>query len=343
MAIEPQDYALVIGLNDYPRFGAAGRPLTGAIEDAQSVAVWLQDADTGGGLPNGHCRLVVSTPEPLQPDRRVIDEALEAIWNDAKVGGGRRMYFYFSGHGQAKSPSDVALCLCHWSSTFRYAALSSHGYRDFLMSCTPFTEIVILLDCCRVRSIDATGSSTELSCPIAVEDAGAKRVFVAHAAEFQSAAYEAAVDPNAGEEGPVARGHFTQALLAGLRGGAARPAGGVTARDLKRYLENEVPRIAKAHEHSQVARVDHDFPEDAQPIFGAAVPAANFQIDFSPVRHGAIRLEDGVLRVVREGDASTGPWDVQLSSGLHRITELATGAHLDIRFVPEDGVTHVSF
>jgi Caspase domain len=344
MPERPDDYAIVIGLNDYPQFGSQGRPLAGAIEDAERFATWLKDTNTGGGLPQDNCREILSTPDPLAPDKLGIDLALGSLITRAKAEeGGRRLYFYFSGHGQAKSPHDVALCLCHWSSLFRYAALGSASYQAMFLRCSPFAELVMLLDCCRIRSIDATGGDSEIGCPIPVEDAGRKRFMLGFATEFQNAAMEAEVEEGVTEEGPVVRGHFTEALLAALNGGAARSAGGVTASELKRYLELNVPRIAKDHEHVQNAQVIIDFPEDAQPVFGSALPEANFRIEFLPQRQGEIVLEGPELEEVRRGDASTGPWELTLTKGRYLLSDRACGDQLDIPFRPSQEVTVVTF
>jgi hypothetical protein len=344
MPEQPTDYAVVIGLNDYPLFGSQGRPLEGAIGDAERFAKWLKDTDTGGGLSDDHCKVILSTPDPLAPDRYPIDLALGSVIERARAaGGGRRLYFYFSGHGQARSPEDVALCLCHWSPMFRHAALSSAGYKEMFLKCTPFNEVVILLDCCRIRSVDAAGRDSEIGCPVPAGGAGRKRFMLGFATEFENAAMEAEVEEAVGEEGPIVRGHFTDALLAALNGGAARPEGGVTSGGLKRYLELNVPRIAKDHEHVQNAQVITDFPEDAQPVFGTALPEANFKIEFSPQRAGEMLLEGPELEEVRRGDAATGPWELTLSKGRYLLRDLAGGEDLDIRFQPGDEVTVVTF
>jgi hypothetical protein len=344
MAEQPLDFAVVIGLNDYPSFGASGRPLDGAIHDAERVADWLTNADTGGGLPDGNCKLITSTAEPLYPDQGVIDDAYGAVRDAARAaGGGRRLYFYFSGHGQAKSANDVALCLCKWSSTRRFAALSAELYKEMFIRCSPFAELVILLDCCRVRTIDATGKRSDFDCPVPVADSGAKRHMLAFASEFQNAAMEAAVDAESGDEGPVVRGHFTEALLAGLNGGAAEAPGGVTARGLKHYLEVNVPRVAQAHDHVQNAQVMSDFAEDAQPVFGSAPPTANVRIRFSAGRHGEIVLEGPELEEIRRDDAATGPWELNLGKGLHHLVDVAGGTDSYFRFVPAEEVSVVEF
>src|SRR6266851_3038789 len=165
MAENPNDYALVIGLNDYPEYGG-GRSLKGAIRDAESFAEWLKDRDTGGGLPDGNVHLITSTAEPLAPGQDQIDAALRAIRNAVDGNPARRLYVYFSGHGHVtgESPHDVALCLPQWSRDMRNAALSSGEYLAYVVKCLPFSEIVMFLDCCRVRQIAAIAFPSKLGC-----------------------------------------------------------------------------------------------------------------------------------------------------------------------------------
>lgn len=335
------DYAVVIGLNDYPKFGSQGRPLEGAIEDAKRFATWVSDSETGGGVPAANCELILSTPDPLTPSKFAIDEALAKVKTAGEAAGdARRLYFYFSGHGQAKGPQDVALCLCHWSAVFRNAALSATLYRDMFLRCMPFREIVILLDCCRIRTIDATGLESEIACALPVAGSGEKRFLLAYATEFQNAAMEAAADDG---EGPIVRGHFTEALLAGLRGGAAQPGGGVPSSGLKRYLELNVTRVAAEHQHVQNAVVETNFKESEQPVFGSAKPAGGFRIEFSPGRTGEIVLEGPTLDEIKRGDASTGPWALELDRGLYLLRDLTTGEERPIPFRGSEEVTVVVF
>jgi hypothetical protein len=316
MTTQVQDYALVIGLNDYPRFGTRGRSLEGAIQDAQSFRDWLVDDKTGGGVPEENCKLILSTPEPLLPTQLEIDQKLLEIKTSSNQTGARRLYFYFSGHGQAGSSQDIALCLTWWSQDFRHAALAWPGYEKYLLDCTTFTEIVVFLDCCRTRTIDASALRPQVGCALPVDNAGRKRKLIAYAAEFQNAAYEgqAAARGDIDDDGPLVRGHFTTALLNGLGGGAARPEGGVTANALKAYLEQHVPRIAKDNQHEQTAVVDLNFPQAEQPIFGSAVPMANACISFSAERNGRARL-DGPMSASDHTSPELFPFTVRVRPG----------------------------
>lgn len=341
MTAQPQDYALVIGINHYPE----SRPLRGAIGDAQAIKKWLIDDEIGGGLPPVNCKFIPSKENPLQPLKDVIDNALQEIWEQSNEGNARRFYFYFSGHGQTKQIDDVALCLANWSRNRRHAALSSHKYLNFIIHSTGFMEIIFFLDCCRIRTVGAQGLGSELSCPKPREDAGQKRSFIAYASEFQNPAYEAEVAGTSklDDEGPVVRGHFTKALLAGLYGGAARQQGGVPASALKKYLEAEVPRIAKEAGHKQTPVIPLDMPTENEPVFGNARPEANFEIRFQQKRRGKIQLEGPDTEIVKEGDVSTGPWRITLLKGHHLLREVITGEEMPLRFIPKDGVSNVTF
>jgi hypothetical protein len=346
MPAQPRHYALVVGINDYPNYGSQGRPLKGAVADARRFENWLRDKDEGGGLSEENCKVIVSSKTPVAPLQDQIDAALEQIWVSARRSGGDRLYFYFSGHGQSAEADNIALCLANWSSARRHAALSSRHYLQFIKECTPFREVVVLLDCCRVRQIGVVGRNSELGCPVATEGAGRTRTFIGYATEFQQLAFEAAGTSSEAEHaGPVEeiRGHFTEALISALRGGAARPEGGVTASALKAHLELEVPRLAQAKQQKQFSQVVSDMPSTDEPVFGAAKPLANCEIRFSPGRAGQIRLEGPDLHVIQEADAATAPWRLTLRPGRYCLIEIATGQELIFPFRPTEAAQNVTF
>jgi hypothetical protein len=350
MPVNALDYALVIGLNDYPSYGGAnGRTLKGAIRDATDFADWLLDQNTGGGVPPANLKLVTSTPNPLAPDKQRIDAELLSIVQAARQHGGRRLYIYFSGHGHVSGDvyNEVALCLPHWSADWRHAALSSSGYVNYVLKCSPFEEILVFFDCCRVKQVAALGENSGLDCPLAV--AQKRKVLWAYASEFLKPAFEGAASGNgAGTQDDPAeevRGHFTKALLAALKAGAARPQGGVSVRSLKSYLESNVERIARGAGHNQRPQVPLDMEDADQDaiVLGSAVPEANVVIQFSPGRHGTIELEAPNLEILKAGDAATGPWRVRLEKGIYLLRELATGTEQTLRFVPAGEVVNVTF
>ena len=344
MPQQPQDYALVIGIDHYPNY----RPLRGPMQDARDFADWLTDQHTGGGLDAAHCKVVLSTEAPIQPVLDHIDTALDEIYHLVKDDGARRIYFYFSGHGHTSVIDDVYLCLAKWSTNrWSRAALSFRECCNFLAQCIGFSEIIALADCCRVRVTGAAGLPPSVSCVKPLAAAGQTRIFQAYATEFLNRAYEAeiAAGENRGNAAPIVQGHFTRALLQALKGAAAGPQGGVKVSKLKEYLEREVPRIAAEHNHKQNVRISHNFDAAQDPILGSALPMVqdNVEIRFNPERRGIIELEGPNLTILKRGDVSTGPWLLTLSRGHYLLHELETGQQKHLRFQPQQEVTRVDF
>jgi hypothetical protein len=335
MPVQQDDYALVIGINDYPLF----KPLTGAVDDAKDFHEWLLDNEMGGGLPEKNCKLVLSTPQPLKPLQDDIDEKLAEIIQQIGANRARRFYLYFSGHGLGEKYSETALCLAKWSQLWRKNALDVKAYGDFFAESGRFKEVAIFLDCCRTRLIGAAGHEPLLDWVKPDNAAGGTRTFIAYATEFQNPAYEAAV----GLDRDLVRGYFTRALLSALRGGAAVVGGGVPASELKKYLELHTPRLARENKQEQKPQVDNGFDAINEPRFGSALPEANVRITFSPERAGMIVLEDKDVNVIRSDDAPTGPWLVAVPAGINLIREVNTGQSQVITIGAAKEVTDVVF
>jgi hypothetical protein len=341
MATQPRDYALVIGIDDYPEF----RNLSGARGDADDFAKWLTDTEIGGGLPDTNCELVVSKSNPLVPFQHDVDVALRNVWQLARKSGGRRFYFYFSGHGLSPSSDAHFLCLAGWSEIFRYLALDSNEYLKLIVESGLFSEVAVFLDCCRVRIPGTGGLRPTLGWPIPAASAGQTRKFVAAGTEFQNKAFEAEL---AGAtplplEGPLIRGHFTRALLCGLWGDAAERQGGVKASQLKKRLEELTFTFANEHGQDQKSEVMNGFV--GEPLFGNALPRESgiAEVRFQPSRAGKIELIGPDAEVVKAGDAATGPWRLVLSRGAHILREERTSAKKSFYFYPLNEVNYVEF
>ena len=342
MPINPRDYALVVGINDYPSF----RPLRGAINDADDVERWLLDAAIGGGIPAAQCAKVLSTPVPLTPIHKDIDNALERLTDLAQVnGGGRRFYLYFSGHGLG-SGSDTALCLAGWSEKHRYEALDSPTYTGYVKDTALFEEIVLIMDCCRVKKINARGLPCTLAMATAAVGAGASRQFTAHATEALKPAFEAVVAATTGANGDEVRGHFTRALLEALYGAAAEPGGGITATGLKLYLERETPLIASDAGHEQKPEVADGLPGVKPPIFGSAPQIVSVNVTFRfPTRTAEVVLEGPDLTAIHQAlatDAAT--WtNIPLPPAQYSLRDVASGETRLIRVRPVREAVNVTF
>jgi hypothetical protein len=297
------DFALVVGIDHYPRF----RPLSGAIDDARRFHTWLCDPD-GGRVAPAHARLIVSRLEPLAPVQDEIDEQLVELLIAARaIGGGRRLYFHFSGHGAmcpSESGEDVALLLAKWSRIMVRLALSTDEYRGALSALGLFDEIAIFLDCCRSVSDHVIGlpptfwvAPPEARC--------ATRTFLAYATQPAATAFEE-------RHAERWEGVFTRRLLAVLR----RSPGGIEAAALKAALELE--RGAQwAHIHNGLAPGS---------MFGRAGVLPRLEVRFVTAT-GRVWLLDGRHEVVAERDAGSEPWTLALQAGLYKL-EHGTGPSL---------------
>lgn len=343
MSKNPDDYALVVGINDYPNY----ENLHGAIEDAQDFAKWLFEDSDGGGVPEREFQKVLSTPKPLRPIQEEIDDALIAMFQNLGRNRGRRFYLYFSGHGLGQSNLGADLCMPKWSKEYRRkAALDSMDYLKLILGSGKFDEVIFFLDCCRVRQIKASGLPSTLDFVRPGEIAGNGKYFIGYATEFQNSAYEAATANGSNGHVPTAvRGHFTRALMNALRGGASIASGGVPAQTLKEYLELYVPRIAAEHNHVQTPEVVNGLSAAHGALFGSSKPtrSINVKITFQARRAGTIVLEGPDLEEIERGEASTAPWRLHLERGWHALRQLNTGETIQFRVESVQGVSDVEF
>lgn len=280
---QPNDYAVVIGIDDYPGY----RPLAGAISDAKDFAAWLGDEVEGGGVPSSNCKTIYSTSNPLIPLQEQIDEAFDQIFASIPRGVlARRLYVYFSGHGTAESNLITNLCLANWMQRFPNRALDAREYLQIVMKLGKFQEIIMFLDCCRVRLVSARGHFPDFSAPSPGEHAAEARFFLANATEFLNSSYEAATSTEPSSNDPLVRGYFTRALMWALRGAVAVPSGGVPATRLKQYLEQNVAELAKRDGYVQKPEVVNGL--DGDPLFGSAppMPPDKVMIPITPTKPG---------------------------------------------------------
>lgn len=324
-----QDYALVIGVNHYPKL----RSLHGAVADARAFAEWLVEPD-GGRLSPENVRTVLSTPDPLSPIGHEINDALEDLLERAAASGGRRFYFYFAGHGcVGDRAADITLCMANWSELRRRAALSSEAWLDVVVRSGAFDEVAFFLDCCRIWAVRAVGLPPHIDFARPVERARATRVFVAYATELQRPALEVST-----ETSDDARGIFTQVLIAGLRGEAARAGGIVTAGSLKEHLETSVAETAKSKRLDQRAEVVNGL--EAATRFGFAMRPPRLKITFINAWKSDV-YEVALLGpgddVVMRGDPRHGPWELDVPAGDY---ELHVGqTRWSFHYAREGGIT----
>jgi hypothetical protein len=255
MVMNPDDYAIVIGIDTYPLL----RPLHSSRRDASLFAEWLQ-SPTGGGLPPDHVRLIVSDlafpahPLNATPVQTDIDRVLFDWGAAGRKRIGRRLYFYFAGHGIGTTFRDVGMLMANASLEMLRSNIGLEPYLEYFHDTVLFDEVIFILDCCRdpVRSEQTrgpafggtrgTGAALAPGATAAPAPPAAQvESFVVLAAEYGAEAF-APTDPATGER----RGVLTQAVLEALKGTAAADATGrITAASLREYVLRRVPEIGK--------------------------------------------------------------------------------------------------
>jgi len=280
--MNPEDYAIVIGIENYSSLPV----LSDATKDATQFARWLQDP-VGGGLDEKKIRLILSPPQIPTPPKRhepykeLIDEAFTSFKILATKGRvGRRLYFYFSGHGYGQD-DDLGMFMVEASEDQANLNIGLRHYRNFLMRWGFWDEIVFILDCCRTSDYDAIPQHPSFTLrppfptpPPPVED------FVAFATLNGTPSFNT-WDESQGRK----RGILTKALLEGLADKAVDGLGRITASSLGKYIKDRVPVIAKDNQVEQGAQ--HTTPHE-EIIFkeniiitrkvGVAIPSATSQL-----------------------------------------------------------------
>lgn len=243
MAVNNEDYAIVIGINKYPYL----RPLFATHRDATAFMEWLLDEE-GGGLPKEHIRLFLS-PETLPPDRHQtpphsfdLDGALADFGARKNQRIGRRLYFYFAGHGFGPTFDDVAMVLANAALDLLNRNIGLRPFRQFFHRTGLFDEVVFILDCCRSSTdfsvqfqLGAPGFTPRLEAPVPQNKV---RDYVVLAAAWGEKAFEPTDKPT-GER----RGLLTKVLLKGLREGADHR-GRITSASLRDYVLEQLPKAA---------------------------------------------------------------------------------------------------
>lgn len=316
------DLALVVGIEHYP--GVPDGDLQGAIGDAEQFYDWLIDPE-GGRVAHDHVRFVASTPEPPTPIQDEVDDALLALLEIAdQLGGARRLYIYFSGHGASSirdQQSDLALLLARWSERRSRVALSTGQYSSNVRCAGLFEEVTIFLDCCRTVGVHAVGVAPSVTFRATRAPLPEARMFIAYASEGGRPAIER---PVGGRWGGV----FTQCLLTILR----RSEGGITAPELKRALQREVQLLYAM----QRAEVIDGLRETSRFGHRSGLPelcVARVQAT------GTMTLLDGSYTVV-EQCADVAIWRLRLPLGLYKLVD-SDGRDKLIEHRHE--VTHVEF
>ena len=288
-----EDYAIVVGINNYPDL----RSLSAAERDATRFAEWLHAPD-GGDLPIENIHQILSSDykEPSSPFRAQplqidIDEVYAKLGVDSKTRVGRRLYFYFAGHGLAPSFDDVALLMANAARTRLSSNIGLRKYRSFLHDAAPFDEVIIFLDCCRDFEDRAEPQGPMFTNRLNQDRAPLVKDFLMLAAGYGRKAFE----PQAGDSGDR-RGLLTEAILKGLKEDEGID-GQITAASLAAYVKRCVPELAKAAGLKQAPEIPVITSEIVfTKVREAEIAEVGVTIEAAPGLEGELVLKNGELK-----------------------------------------------
>jgi len=231
------DYAIIIGIDNYPQL----RPLSSAVSDATRFAEWLVSPE-GGGLPQDNVQLILSPSEPpanpydARPLQHDVDKALARLVGNGGMRVGRRLYFYFAGHGIGPSVDDVGMLLANASLSRLGSNIGLRPYRHFFRQAGLFDELVFIVDCSRDPYLHVPTVPPSLFVQQNESLANVKELIIL-AAAYGRRAFNTITDK--GE----ARGVLTAAVLNGLEGMATDPQGRITSSTLSDYIRRRMPEL----------------------------------------------------------------------------------------------------
>lgn len=333
MAGQGEDWALVVGINNYPSFGrtpAEPNNLRGPINDAQAVEDCLK---TVCGVQN--VTLLTSTtnnrvnwPDTPRPLRSDIEHWLSGIikQSEANIGSGRgprvgrRLYIYLSGHGIATERTKRALVTSDaFSQKFVNHVLAT-TWHDHLLNSQYFQEYVLWMDCCTQARTLLVASEPPLEKGPPLSPQPPHVLFCA--ATFPLLAVELPL----GATGEY-HGVFTHELLRGLRGAAANPTtGGIRTADLVNHLYKTMPDHIDPLTDSNISREPDVLAKDdiefvppkvkvAKPRFvalkanGVAAPSDGIEVS----------IRDHTRQIIETLVVANGGLQLSLPPGLYKL------------------------
>jgi uncharacterized caspase-like protein len=329
-------YAVVVGIDKYPKIEHGDRDLRCPIRDAERMTDWLTSSQ-GGNIPPERVTLLTRTvPPDRHPPAPVFDEINTAILDAAEDFVKRRkkqspsavvqrsaweksrFYFYLSGHGMDGEGDDAALITANASSN-SLNHISTRQVLNRLKQDHVYAEIVIFADCCRdLAPVPIQTLPWNLSRFYGFDDPRLPRTFAAFASHNRTSAYE----PPANS--PIKYSLFTQALIEGMEGAA--PGNSVNSGNLKRYLLVRVPSLA------QSANQVDQYPEflgDDDIEFGAN--SKSYQVNLkanatsvfaTAAAVDAVEIDRGLVRSrVTFATVASGQFQGKLPTGFYAIVD----------------------
>ncbi|MCY7376639.1 MAG: caspase family protein [Pyrinomonadaceae bacterium] len=339
MPPEEKDYAIVIGINAYSKLPA----LSAAQSDAADFIEWLLDAN-GGGLSVNEVKEVKSPETPWSHPTQakpVQDDIIQKL-QEIEIGNGtspqpkigRRLYFYFAGHGFGPKAMDVGMLMANAAEPAFMNNLGLFPCREFFRKHYLFDEVIFILDCCRDAGYSTVSTRgfqplLETEQPMAVppvED------FIILATPFGEKSF-AKFDDKLNKR----RGLLTRAVLEAFKGEprAADGRGNITAFSLRNYVNKRVKELAQdlktKDEKRQEAEI-RDLP-NREIIFARVTKKIQVRIIAPDALDGDLIVINGEGDVVEQKTAAQAtknqtPWVIPLLktavpySVKHSVTEM---------------------
>jgi hypothetical protein len=248
-----QDYAVVVGIQNYKRLSAdPDAQLQGPVNDAKEFHEWLTaPLGIGGGVPPDNAALCI------QPCKNEMDEedrcpSADGIkrrfqrFEDIAVRNadkrlpekiGRRLYIFLAGHGIEADDGPSLLCAdTASSSTVRHIA--GRSYAEWFFKAGWFDETILFMDCCRDDLWTTGSNSLPFDRRNRLTGSAERRKLFGYATAWNGRAREKNFD------GKV-HGIFSKILLDGLRQGLASDpdTDAITAKSLGDYLDLEMRKM----------------------------------------------------------------------------------------------------
>jgi hypothetical protein len=328
MALE--DYAVVVGIQHYP---AITPGLQGPELDALAFSKWLiGDAK----VPEKNVRLVVSSkykeynvdgvPTALtQPALDAVNAQFSDLVRLARDNFsrlprvGRRLYIYLAGHGispRAANQVNSAALLMANAEQYSLVHVSGRAYAEWFRQAHAFSEIVLLMDCCRNETEEIDEASVPFP-PLKGGQPDQVRTLYALATQWDAVSFEQPVG-----EPPQTRGVFTFALLQALTKGARDSAGRLTARGLSGNVRLAVEALRNG-DVPQFPKFQLGDDQDFVLIEGSTVELPTVTVSWKDTFRGqSLQLQDATYQALSPPVAVTvGPAasQLRLKAGLYNV------------------------
>lgn len=247
------DWAIVVGITDYPDLGTLGGPERGATDFFNWVT---SPKPEGGGIDpqSNRARLIITSkcvpPPPYgdfinaQPMMSSVTKVFTEIFvqsqqnhaNNEGVQVGKRLYLYFAGHGfepaGAITQGQAALLMADSADGIFGNHVPGTAWAEWFYKAGFFEEVLLFMDCCRDYLPGIAANPVIFKEQIGGEKLKKKRLYC-YATDWAKKSWEREMDFD-----KKIHGVFSATLMKGLSGAACdRFTGEITTDSLRGYLK----------------------------------------------------------------------------------------------------------